>query len=193
MQLPVGIIHPRALLDKARSQLATSGLSCPVSWPAGPEFTDSVAQGRAPRCVIHTAHGMMQVQVLPEPQGPTVSFPFVVGPSCRALNGVHTPLGARSNSGYLREVSIHTCLQGRVFESTSIWVLEVPRAMFEVTLCANCPWPVQRTSSSVGWRHWGFWQGVRCQDRLVGAQPGRTLSYGEYLAWLNVRLGGTDE
>ena len=63
---------------------------------------------------------------------------------------------------------------------------------FSVTLCANCEMPVsdygpRARNSPTGWVHWGFWQGIRCARRLVGAQPGRVLAYEEYLAWLDER------
>lgn len=64
---------------------------------------------------------------------------------------------------------------------------------FTVTLCANCEMPVsdygsRAGSSPTGWVHWGFWQGIRCSGDVVGAQPGRVLSYEEYLAWLDERI-----
>ena len=63
-----------------------------------------------------------------------------------------------------------------------------------VTMCQNCDLPVsdygrRGRRSPTGWVHWGFWQGIRCPGRLVGAQPGSRISEAEYLTWVNARLG----
>lgn len=67
----------------------------------------------------------------------------------------------------------------------------------DITMCAICDLPVTEwgryaRASSTGWVHWGFWQGVRCPGRLTGAQPGRKISWDDYMDWLSDRLARLD-